>query len=134
VPRLLEMGLRFIAETAYAELVTANPARMQAVVEQVIASPDGVVLVSDPASRLTGMIGVLVYDHPYSGERTGFDLFWWVEPEARGHGVRLMRAAEAWARDRGATRMQMVAPTARVGLLYQRLGYHAIETAFQRRL
>lgn len=134
IPRLVEMGRRFIAETAYRDLVVANPQRITQIIEEVMAAPDGIVLVSVSERGIVGMIGVLVYPHPFSGERTGFDLCWWVEPEARGHGVRLMRAAEAWAREHGATQMQMVAPNPRVEGLYQRLGYRAIEVAYQRRL
>lgn len=134
VPRLIEMGARFIAETAYRDLVSANPTRMTDIVSSVMDSPDGVVLVSETNAHVTGMIGVMVYAHPFSGERTGFDLFWWIDPEARGHGVRLMRAAEQWASDHGATKMQMVAPNPRVETLYERLGYQAVEVAYQRSL
>ena len=132
--RLMEMGARFIAETSYARLVAADPSRMLSIVEGVLAASNGAIFVSDIDGSLTGMIGVLVYPHPFSNELTGFDLFWWVEPEARGHGVRLMRAAEEWAKDRGATKMQMVAPSPRVETLYARLGYEPIEVAYQRSL
>jgi GNAT superfamily N-acetyltransferase len=130
--RLIEMGERFIAETPYRDLTSAKPERMMETLIQTMTT--GVVLVSEAQGAITGMIGVVAYDHPYSGELTGFDAFWWVEPEHRGHGVRLMRAAETWARDQGAVKMQMVAPSPRVELLYQRLGYTAIETAYQRSL
>jgi GNAT superfamily N-acetyltransferase len=134
LPRLVEMGVRFIAQTAYAELVQADPERMQSIAEGVLEASNGTVFVSEHDGTITGMIGVLVYPHPFSNEPTGFDLFWWVEPEARGHGVRLMRAAEAWAKARGATKMQMVAPSPRVEELYARLGYRPIEVAYQRSL
>ncbi len=131
--RLIEMGQRFVRETTYNGIIAIDPERMARVIAGILANPDGVLLVSG-ADKLTGMIGMVVYDHPFSGERTAFEIVWWVEPEARGDGVRLLRAAEDWATERGAVVMQMVAPTDRVAHLYIRLGYAPVETSFQRRL
>jgi GNAT superfamily N-acetyltransferase len=63
-----------------------------------------------------------------------FEVVWWVEPEARGDGVRLLRAAEDWAIEQGIGKMQMVAPNERVGALYERMGYLPVETSYQRTL
>ena len=43
------------------------------------------------------MIGLLLFENPITGEPTVSELFWWVEPEARGSGVRLLKRAEQWA-------------------------------------
>jgi hypothetical protein len=60
---------------------------------------------------------------------------WWVEPEARGViGIKLLRTAEKWASDSGATQMQMAAPDPGVGDLYIRMGYVPAEMGFYRRL
>ena len=134
IERLMDMGERFVRETKYRSLVTLRPERLAESIANVLASPSGVVLVSGSDASLTGMIAMLVYDHPFSGERTAFELVWWVEPEARGDGVRLLRAAEEWAREEGATKVQMVAPNERVGALYERLGYEPVETSYQRSL
>lgn len=132
--RLMEMGQRFVSETPYAGLISIDPARLSDSVGNLLANPDGAVFVSGSDATLTGMIAMLAYDHPFSGERTAFEVVWWVEPEARGDGVRLLRAAEQWARDLGIRKMQMVAPTARVGEFYARMGYAPVETSFQRSL
>lgn len=134
IPRLIEMGQRFVEETPYRDLIAIDPDRLSATVRYVLASENGVVLVSGSDASITGMIALTAYDHPYSGERTAFELVWWVEPEARGDGVRLLRAAEEWAREQGAKHMQMVAPNAKVGRLYSRLGYAPVETSYQRSL
>lgn len=131
--RLVEMGQRFVAETPYAGLIAINPERLSASVAGILTNPAGAVFVSG-SDPLTGMIAMLAYDHPFSGERTAFEVVWWVEPEARGDGVRLLRAAEQWARDEGITKMQMVAPDARVGEFYKRMGYAPVETSYQRSL
>ena len=132
--RLVAMGRRFVDATDYSRLITINPERLEAAVGSILANPDGCVLVSGSDASLTGMIALLAYDHPFSGERTAFEVVWWVEPEARGDGVRLLRGAEKWARDAGITKMQMVAPNARVGEFYQRMGYEPVETSYQRSL
>ena len=132
--RLIEMGQRFVAETEYAGMIVVRPERLAATIAGVLAHPDGVILVSDTEGGVSGMIAMLVYDHPYSGERMAFEVVWWVDPEARGGGVRLLKAAEQWARERGSIAMQMVAPNEQVGALYRRLGYSPVETSFQRSL
>lgn len=132
--RLIEMGQRFVAETEYAGMIVARPERLAATISGVLANPDGVILVSDAEGVVSGMIAMLAYEHPYSGERMAFEVVWWVDPEARGCGVRLLKAAEQWARDHGAVAMQMVAPNEQVGALYRRLGYSPVETSFQRSL
>lgn len=131
--RLIEMGQRFVAETEYAGLIKADPERITETVMRIATNPDGAIFVSGNGS-VTGMIAMLIYEHPFSGERMASEMAWWVEPEARGSGVKLLRAAEEWARERGAVAVQMVAPTERVGALYSRLGYKAFETSYQRRL
>lgn len=134
IPRLVEMGQRFLQSTPYRELLKDNPAGMSAMATLLVESPDGVVLVSE-SSEVTGMIGVLICSHHISAERMANEVFLWVEPQARGtSGLRLLRAAEAWALDHGAVRMQMVAPDTSVGKIYQRFGYAQMEIAYQRRL
>lgn len=127
------MGIRFVAETDYHETIKIDPESASATVRGLIENPDAAVFVSGNGT-LTGMIGMLAYSHPFSGERAAFELFWWVDPEARGDGIRLLRAAEGWAREQGIHKMQMIAPTERVGVLYKRLGYKHVECAFQRSL
>lgn len=133
LPRIIEMGQRFIAETPYRDLISeADPERVTDLVVKVATSPDGVILIADDDGNVTGMIAMVVGEHPYSGERTGSELVWWVEPEHRGYGLRLLKAAEEWARDRGATRIHMVAPNDQIGALYARLGYTPAETTYMR--
>lgn len=132
--RLIEMGQSFVNETSYSLLISVNPERLSGIIGGILENPDGVVLVSGSDATVTGMIAMVVYNHPFSGERTAFEIVWWVEPESRGDGIRLLRAAEEWAREQGAKHMQMVAPNERVAALYQRLGYGLVETSFQRSL
>lgn len=134
MPRLLAMGKRFAAETDYRRFMEVDPARLAGTIFDLLNNPDGAVFVSGNDATITGMIALLLFEHPFSGERTVFELVWWVDPESRGDGVRLLRAAEEWGRESGVRKMQMVAPNDRVGALYRRLGYEAVETSYQRSL
>lgn len=133
--RIVEMGQRFAAETKYGGLIAVNPERLTVTVGGLLESPDAAVFVSG-SDALTGMIVMSAYEHPFSGERMAFEFVWWIEPEARGtgDGVRLLHAAEQWARDEGIGKMQMVAPDPRIGEFYARMGYSPIETSYQRSL
>lgn len=137
VPRCVEMGRRFWRTTGYSTLITENPAQMAAIGERLIAGPDSVLLVDQRTTgEIIAMIGVLIFQHHLSGQRTAGELFFWVEPEHRGRGVWLLTAAENWARHHGAVLMQMIEPTNvdDVGDLYERLGYAEIEIGWMRPL
>jgi GNAT superfamily N-acetyltransferase len=132
--RIVEMAARFVSETDYGKFVKVNPDRLSRTVVDLVTNPNGVVFIAEDAGRAHGMIAAIMYEHPYSGELTSFEIAWWVDPESRGCGLRLLNEAEDWARSGGAKAMQMVAPTERVGELYKTLGYAPVETSFQRSL
>lgn len=133
-PRLVEMGERFLTETIYRGRVTVNPAQMAATVTLMRGGEVGKIFVLEINGAVVGMIGLLIFIHPIAGETTVSEVFWWVEPEHRGGGLRLLKRAEQWARTQGAVKLMMIAPTAEVGQLYLRLGYEPLETTYQRTL
>jgi GNAT superfamily N-acetyltransferase len=132
VPRLVEMGRRFRSETGYAKVLAENPAKMAELATQLAAT--GGLLVSERNGALVGMLGYVIYPHFISGETTCNEAFWWVEPEHRGEGVKLLREAEKRAKEAGAKNMAMIAPNDRVANLYRRMGYEFVESAYQRTL
>lgn len=134
VDRLVAMGRRFRDDTVYASRVRENVEQMAALTHRLIADENGLLLVVERAGTVVGMIGALLFPHHMSGDLTAGELFFWMEPEHRGYGVRLLVRAERWARERGATTMQMIAPSEEVGILYRRLGYSPLEVAYEKRL
>ena len=136
VETLVTMGAHFVAQTAYAKTLAMSPTHLRLFAERCLTGQmaDSDILVSEDEEGITGMIGVILAPHPFSGEPVAAELFWWVEPAKRGHGIRLMHAAEAWATAHGATKFQMVAPNDRVARLYERRGYTRLEATFQRSL
>ena len=65
----------------------------------------GAVLVADGRSRLLGFaeVSIRAYAEGCRSDRVGYLEGWFVEPEARQHGIgrQLVAAAEAWARLQG---------------------------------
>jgi GNAT superfamily N-acetyltransferase len=130
--RLVEMGLRFHTETSYRDHVKANPQQMRTLAKQL--ADLGGLLVSTRSEKVVGMIGYVLFPHFLSCEMVAGEVFWWVEPEHRGEGIKLLREAEKRAKSAGAVKMQMIAPDGQVANIYQRLGYEFVESAYQRNL
>lgn len=133
VTEIVVLGEALRAEQ-YDGVVTSNLDKMREITTQLIEADHGLVLVDDRGGTLVGIIGAFVYDHPISGDRTAVEVFWYVAPAFRGAGVRLLKRLEAWARAAGAVVLQMIAPTAEVGRMYERMGFTALETTFQKGL
>jgi GNAT superfamily N-acetyltransferase len=133
VPVLVELGERFRAEY-YSEILASNTEQMTEVARRLIAIDHGLLLVDDRGGALVGMLGGFVYDHPISGSRTAVEMFWYVMPEFRGAGIRLLKRFERWAHDAGASLLQMIAPSSEVGSMYERMGFTYVETTYQKGL
>lgn len=134
VPRLVEMGTAFLRSSAYAAVLPENPTVMAELATRLISQPDGVMFVVEQRSGLVGMLGLVTFRHPLSGAAVAGELVWWIEPTARGAGVRLLRHAEAWARADGRQFLQMISPNAHVSRFYAKMGYSHVETAWQKTL
>ncbi len=130
IPRLVELGVRFMRESRYGQHLAVNPEAMEHLAAGLIEAPHGLVLVDEAHGEITGMIGVIATHHPHSGDPVMSELFWYVKPRARGGGVRLLLAAEDWARAGGITKSIVVSPNKTVSALYERLGYAPLEQQF----
>jgi len=132
VPRLIEMGERFRSSSTYNRYLAGNAEQMKKFAKEIIDG-DGLI-VSERNGHITGMLGFVVFRHFISRETTGGEVFWWVEPEYRGDGLKLLRAAEKCARGVGAKRFQMIAPSEEVEKLYELMGYEYVESTYQKML
>lgn len=133
VPALVAMGGRFIAGSTYAGRLGDSPEARASLMCRLIEDDAGLLLVLDRDGP-RGMIGMVLYPHPISGETVAGELFWWVEETERGRGVALLTRAEAWAREHGASKVQMIAPNDRVARFYQARGYAPLEQVLQKEL
>jgi GNAT superfamily N-acetyltransferase len=134
VPRLVAMGLRFRRESPYAALFAENVDQLTDLAERLVTGEASTMLVEARGGAVLGMIGLTVYPESFSGVPVCGEVAFWVEPEARGAGVGLVRAAEAWAQAHGCQVLHLGAPDARVETFYERLGYVPVERSYHRRL
>lgn len=128
IPDLLRMGRDFAEEAGVARRVGWSDESAEALLRQLVEVPHGILLRSD-----TGMIGGVVFPHPFSGQLVFQEMFW------RSHGrdgLRLLRQAEAMARDLGATRSLMIGMDTMPNTerLYARLGYAPGERVYHKEL
>jgi len=99
-----------------------------------IESEQGLPLIAVEGETVVGLLLVLVYHDHLTDEWIAGELAWWVDPDRRGIGLRMLRLAETWARQQGAQRLQVMAPSPEVERLYERLGYRPLERTYDRRL
>lgn len=139
IPRIIEMGSRSLREGPYKDQIADNPEQATVTALQVIESSEGRILLAEEDGQVIGLVGFVVFPNYFTGEPTGNEIMWWVEPECRKKfpftAIALFRAAERIARDEcGATKMCFTAPTQEVGKMYEMLGYSPVEVAYQKAL
>lgn len=136
LPRIVAMFAEFVSSTQYARYVGNDPVHSAAMMERLITDEGKALFVVDSEDGVIGMLGVMVFTQPFSGETIASELFWWLDPKHRGHGVWLLRRAENWARSKGAARMNMMAPAdkPRVAEIYEAIGYSYVERVYSRDL
>jgi GNAT superfamily N-acetyltransferase len=95
---------------------------------------DGVIFVSRKDGEITGTIGGCKYPDPNSGEMLATEFFWFVNPESRGDGLKLLKTFEKWAEEEGCKKVIMVhlsdSMPEKVKHIYERFGYKAAETHY----
>lgn len=131
-PRLLELCQAFAREWRGIDGLPAPTVDLGSVLDEVFAR--GVILVAE-TDRVVGFFGLIVAPHRYFGDVTGFEVGWYLEPASRGGpiAVRLLRAAEAEARARGAVQFEVGTPDPEPRAALLRLGYRPRETTYVRR-
>lgn len=124
IPAIMEMGKRFADDAGVTKEVGWDDESVQALLTHLIDDEDGVLLIGE-----RGMIGGLVFDHHFNRHVRVFqELFWRSEGI---EGVKLLKRAEAMAKERGASRSIMISTANwNTGPLYERLGYVPGERIF----
>jgi GNAT superfamily N-acetyltransferase len=90
--------------------------------------------------EVSGFLGGRMGTYPFCDEPLAYDLGFFVAPEARrsSAAVRLFRAFEAWAMDRGAREVSMAVSTGvdveRIGAFYVHMGLTCIGGVYRKAL
>lgn len=88
--------------------------------------------------RMVGTIGAIIAPNLFTSGVIASELFWYVLPEHRAHGLRLLFDLIAWADDLGVDSLLMghlhIAVSERLEAVYGRLGFTKLETLYVRNL
>ena len=90
--------------------------------------------------RLLGFMGLLSIKCSLEDSFSATEHYWYILPEHRGQGIKMIGAAQAWARDKGCKRLMMNASRLagrghdKVCRLYERLGFDHFETVYIKEL
>ena len=94
----------------------------------------GLLLGFEKDGEIAGAIGGTIFPDMTTPKVHATELFWYVKPEHRGAGIKLLLEFEKAARDRGADRIWMIhlveLNDGPLDKLYERLGYRFVEKVF----
>jgi GNAT superfamily N-acetyltransferase len=136
-------ALSGLAESFYSSsaVLSAAPFQLEKFVEmwrELIALERGVIFLLMDREQPVGAFGGILHLEQYSDKPIASEFFWFVQEEARGRGILLMREFEKWARERGAREFRMIhladSMPERLKDFYLRDGFHVVETAYAKEL
>ncbi len=90
------------------------------------------------SSGYIGVLGGKVIELDGLSEKAYHESVWYVKPGYRKYGIKLVKAAEQWARENGCTKFLMVcmhnSKTDKLFKFYERIGMTPLETHFIKEL
>lgn len=106
--------------------------------DKFLAAGFGVIFTLREGDEVIGALGGILFPDPNSGELWATELFWYVKPEFRGSGLKLLAEFEAWAKHRGAKRITMVhlinSMPEKLHRIYTMRGYSPVEVHYIKEL
>ena len=88
-------------------------------------------LVDDGNTQVFGGIGGIIHPDLLTGKLTAVELFWYVKPEYRSGGVRLLKTFEEWAKSRDCKVIAMICLSCsmmdKLDDFYRKAGYTLLE-------
>lgn len=139
-PDLVRMGQSFWSETPLSAYSVFNPECLIDFIRAASMTETASIWVAEDGGKVIGAVGGIVYPLFFSGDLVAQELFWWVDPDSRMSEASklLYNELEAWAKDRGAVALSMIAiengKAERVGNIYKRKGFIPTEHAYVRGL
>lgn len=134
LPRIVELGSRSLQDGPYAGIIQDHPEQARKFAAYVLEN--GCVLLGEEDGKVVGLIGFILADHHFSGQKYATELMWYVEMEHRkgGIAVKLLWEAEKIAKEKGALDFCVTAPNDEVAALYARFGFQKLEVTFRKAL
>jgi len=127
IPKLVEMGKKFNADTTYKHVVY-SPERVAETCKLMMAS--GFIVVAEKEGEVVGVMMGDVYTPWYTTDSMGIDLCLYIYPEHRNGitAMRMIKKFEQWCVGMGATQIRPGIGTGdlSVARLYKALGYQSV--------
>jgi len=137
VATIVAIGEAMHDESRYRDPLPWCAPKVTGLLDWLLASDDGLVLVAEAGGAIVGGFLGMVEDHWCSRARVATDFALYVVPEHRGSTVaaRLLGAYITWARDRGAVLVQAGITTGvhveATSRLYERMGFQRVGNLFE---
>ena len=136
IPNIIEGIQDFVASSSY-KIDTVDPLHVENTLLALLGNGDGCVAVLETdEGHFAGCFVGLAHLHLFSGARMLGELFIYTTKAARGHGGKLRRFAEDWARDRDCKTFNIAYPVSESHLekVYRRWGFVPCETHWRKEL
>lgn len=123
---VLNLSEQFLKTTYYKDLY--NPEKVRYVLETLIESPAGVVIMMDDYGMLAGAASPFMFGLFDVASELG----WWINPDKRksGAGSVLLNAFEEWARRMNCKMITMISLDDEVSKYYEKMGYSLHERTY----
>jgi GNAT superfamily N-acetyltransferase len=136
IPNIIDGIKAFVAASSY-KIDTVDPLHVENTLLALLNTGDGCVAVLETDDgAFSGCFIGMAHPHLFSGKRMLGELFIYTTPAARGHGGKLRRFAEEWARDRNCQTFCIAYPVSESHLekVYRRWGFTPCETNWRKEL
>ena len=133
LPKLLNLAQEFYASSEFLEGFNLNI--FVANWSNFINNDIGVIWI---LNEFDGILGAVKYPDINSGELVATEFFWFVSPDKRGDGIKLLREFEKWAKEVGCKKIFMVylmdSMPEEMKSVYKRYGYKPMEVHYVKEL
>lgn len=136
IPNIIDGIKDFVASSSY-HVDTVDPSHVEGTLLALLSADDGCVAVLEADDgRFAGCFIGMAHPHLFSGKRMMGELFIYTTRDARGHGGKLRRYAEEWARDHDCKTFCIAYPESESHLekVYRRWGFAPCETNWRKEL
>lgn len=136
IPELLELARMFFVEGKFDGELSEET--FVSYWKKLIELRVGAVLSVQSGSEVIGMIGIIKFQCNFTGRTMAMEGFWYVKPQFRGHGLKLLRAFENWAKSNSVSKIWMSHLARlngdRMAVLYDKLGFSLAEHLYAKEI
>jgi GNAT superfamily N-acetyltransferase len=135
----LDLTARFHAASPVSDVAPFDRDGMAVTLREMMINPRAGIWLAIQNDTPVGIAGALMYPLYFNpAYEVVQELFWWLNPEARGSGAgeKLFQNVQTWAKDAGAAAVFMIAlDDSRVDKMdrfYKRAGFHPMERTYMK--